>query len=162
MRVHSRWLLLMLCLFFALSLGLLLLWRMPKAFTPFPVGHDRTFCLRWSPDGRYLAYMLERSMTRGDAENVDIICLLELATRKIAYSSSGPRDWQPIWEPDGHGLAISADGKYSVEFAECLAACGTAPVIMINDDFNNCPSQSNFVLYHSISKEILMKSIKSL
>jgi len=38
-------------------------------------------------------------------------------------------------EPDAHGLALSADGKYSVEFAECLASCGTAPVIMINDDF---------------------------
>ncbi|MEI9998418.1 MAG: NAD(P)H-dependent oxidoreductase subunit E [Verrucomicrobiota bacterium] len=38
-------------------------------------------------------------------------------------------------EPDHHGLAISVDGKYSVEFVECLAACGTAPVIMINDDF---------------------------
>jgi NADH-quinone oxidoreductase subunit E len=37
--------------------------------------------------------------------------------------------------PDAHGLAISEDGKYSVEFVECLAACGTAPVIMINDDF---------------------------
>ena len=39
-----------------------------------------------------------------------------------------------VGEPDGHGLAISADGKYSVEFVECLADCGLAPVIMINDD----------------------------
>src|ERR1700733_15422334 len=38
-------------------------------------------------------------------------------------------------EPDHHGLALSEDGKYSVEFVECLAACGTAPVMMINDDF---------------------------
>jgi NADH-quinone oxidoreductase subunit E len=37
--------------------------------------------------------------------------------------------------PDAHGLALSEDSKYSVEFAECLASCGTAPVIMINDDF---------------------------
>jgi len=35
-----------------------------------------------------------------------------------------------------HGLALSADGKYSVEFVECIASCGTAPVIMINDDFH--------------------------
>ena len=40
-----------------------------------------------------------------------------------------------VGEPDAHGLATSSDGKYSVEFVECLAACGTAPVIMINDDF---------------------------
>ncbi len=32
-------------------------------------------------------------------------------------------------------IALSADGKYSVEFVECLAACGTAPVCMVNDDF---------------------------
>ena len=37
--------------------------------------------------------------------------------------------------PDHHGLALSEDGKYSVEFVECLAACGTAPVLMVNDDF---------------------------
>lgn len=41
-----------------------------------------------------------------------------------------------VGEPDTHGLAVSPDGKYSVEFVECLAACGTAPVIMINDDFH--------------------------
>jgi len=35
-----------------------------------------------------------------------------------------------------HGLALSANGKYSVEFVECIASCGTAPVIMINDDFH--------------------------
>jgi len=45
------------------------------------------------------------------------------------------RDKCKAGEPDAHGLALSPDGKYSVEFVECLAACGTAPVIMINDDF---------------------------
>lgn len=40
-----------------------------------------------------------------------------------------------ITSVDEHGLGITTDGKYSVEFVECLASCGTAPVIMINDDF---------------------------
>lgn len=40
-----------------------------------------------------------------------------------------------ITKVDEHGLGISADGKFSVEFVECLASCGTAPVIMVNDDF---------------------------
>jgi len=40
-----------------------------------------------------------------------------------------------VAEHEVHGLEMSPDGKYSVEFVECLAACGTAPVIMINDDF---------------------------
>jgi len=34
-----------------------------------------------------------------------------------------------------HGLQTTADGKFSVEFAECLASCGTGPVMMCNDDF---------------------------
>jgi len=38
----------------------------------------------------------------------------------------------------GHGAAIqkSKDGKYSIEFVECLASCGTAPVCMVNDDLH--------------------------
>jgi NADH-quinone oxidoreductase subunit E len=39
-------------------------------------------------------------------------------------------------DPDAHGIASSPDGRYSVEFVECIASCGTAPVIMINDDFH--------------------------
>lgn len=36
-------------------------------------------------------------------------------------------------DPDQHGLQTSADGRFSVEFVECLAGCGTAPVMMCND-----------------------------
>ena len=41
---------------------------------------------------------------------------------------------------EGHGegtdnpISVSADGNYSVEFVECLASCGTAPVCMVNED----------------------------
>lgn len=35
-----------------------------------------------------------------------------------------------------HPISVSPCGKFSVEFAECLASCGTAPVCMINDDFH--------------------------
>jgi len=34
-----------------------------------------------------------------------------------------------------HPISVSPCGKYSVEFAECLASCGTAPVCLVNDDF---------------------------
>ena len=34
-----------------------------------------------------------------------------------------------------YGLQTTADGKFSIEFAECLASCGTGPVMMCNDDF---------------------------
>lgn len=35
-----------------------------------------------------------------------------------------------------HPIAVSPCGTYSVEFAECLASCGSAPVCMVNDDFH--------------------------
>lgn len=37
----------------------------------------------------------------------------------------------------GHGdhINVSEDGKFSIEFVECLASCGTGPVCMVNDDF---------------------------
>jgi NADH-quinone oxidoreductase subunit E len=41
-----------------------------------------------------------------------------------------------VGEPDEHGLAVSPDGRYSVEFVECLASCGTAPVVMMNEDLH--------------------------
>jgi NADH-quinone oxidoreductase subunit F len=31
-------------------------------------------------------------------------------------------------------ISVSKDGKYSIEFVECLASCGTAPVCMVQDD----------------------------
>jgi NADH-quinone oxidoreductase subunit E len=34
----------------------------------------------------------------------------------------------------GHVPPVSPDGKFSVEFVECLASCGSAPVALINDD----------------------------
>ncbi len=38
----------------------------------------------------------------------------------------------------GHGnpITVSPDGKFSIEFVECLASCGSAPVAMVNDDLH--------------------------
>jgi NADH-quinone oxidoreductase subunit F len=33
-------------------------------------------------------------------------------------------------------ISISPDGNYSVEFVECLASCGTAPVCMVNESLH--------------------------
>ena len=38
-------------------------------------------------------------------------------------------------DPHAHGVQTTKDGKFSVEFVECLASCGTAPVMMCNGDF---------------------------
>jgi len=34
------------------------------------------------------------------------------------------------------GPQTTPDGKFTVEFVECLASCGTAPVVMVNEDFH--------------------------
>jgi NADH-quinone oxidoreductase subunit E len=34
-----------------------------------------------------------------------------------------------------HGPQTTKDGQFTVEFVECLASCGTAPVMMCNDAF---------------------------
>jgi NADH-quinone oxidoreductase subunit E len=46
-------------------------------------------------------------------------------------------------EQHEHGSHVlkSPDGKYSLEFVECLASCGTGPVCMINDDFYEAVSE---------------------
>lgn len=33
-------------------------------------------------------------------------------------------------------IVVSPCGNWSIEFAECLASCGTAPVCLVNDDFH--------------------------
>jgi NADH-quinone oxidoreductase subunit E len=38
-------------------------------------------------------------------------------------------------DPTKHCLQRTPDGRFSVEFVECLASCGTAPVMMCNDVF---------------------------
>ena len=43
-----------------------------------------------------------------------------------------PPDGDEIHDP----IAVSADGNYSVEFVECLASCGTAPVCMIGEQLH--------------------------
>lgn len=40
-----------------------------------------------------------------------------------------------------HGPQTTKDGKFTVEFVECLASCGTAPVMMCNDAFYQGVSQ---------------------
>ena len=59
----------------------------------------------------------------GSAELMDRICELTGIDRSNSDSHHNP-------------IAVSPCGKWSVEFAECLASCGTGPVCMVNDDFH--------------------------
>ena len=59
----------------------------------------------------------------GSAELMDRICELTGIDRSNSDSHHNP-------------IAVSHCGKWSVEFAECLASCGTGPVCLVNDDFH--------------------------
>ena len=59
----------------------------------------------------------------GSAELMDRICELTGIDRSNSDSHHNP-------------IAVSPCGKWSVEFAECLASCGTGPVCLVNDDFH--------------------------
>ena len=41
-----------------------------------------------------------------------------------------------------HGPQTTKDGTFTVEFVECLASCGTAPVMMCNDTFHEGVTES--------------------
>jgi NADH-quinone oxidoreductase subunit E len=47
-----------------------------------------------------------------------------------------------------HGIQTTPDGRFSVEFVECLASCGTAPVMMVNEDFHQgvTPSKADEIV----------------
>lgn len=44
-------------------------------------------------------------------------------------------------DAEAHGAQTTKDGKFAVEFVECLASCGTAPVMMCNESFYEGVSQ---------------------
>ncbi|MDF1850435.1 MAG: NAD(P)H-dependent oxidoreductase subunit E [Verrucomicrobiales bacterium] len=54
--------------------------------------------------------------------------LMEEICEKADIDRSGVTHHDPI--------AVSKDGKFSIEFAECLASCGTGPVCLVGDDFH--------------------------
>ncbi len=78
---------------------------------------------RQSAPGRFhirVCRTLSCAMT-GSYELMDALC----AAAKIDRSHTDHH----------HPIAVSEDGKYSIEFAECLASCGFGPVCMVEDDF---------------------------
>ena len=44
-------------------------------------------------------------------------------------------------DPDQHGPQTTPDRKYTLELVECLAGCGTAPVMMCNESFHEGVSE---------------------
>jgi NADH-quinone oxidoreductase subunit F len=56
-------------------------------------------------------------------------------THAVAKAAEPERDHEIHNQGHGNPIAVSPDGKYSIEFVECLASCGSAPVAMVNDLF---------------------------
>ena len=40
-------------------------------------------------------------------------------------------------DPHAHVPQTTPDGRFTVEFVECLASCGTAPVVLVNEDLHH-------------------------
>jgi NADH-quinone oxidoreductase subunit E len=70
----------------------------------------------------------------GSAELMEELC------KKADIDCSGISHQDPI--------AVSEDGTFSIEFAECLASCGTGPVCLVNDEFHEAvaPEQADQLL----------------
>jgi NADH-quinone oxidoreductase subunit E len=51
-------------------------------------------------------------------------------------------------DPHKHAPQTTPDGKFTVEFVECLADCGNAPVVLVNDDIlpKVTPTQADEVM----------------
>jgi NADH-quinone oxidoreductase subunit F len=60
----------------------------------------------------------------GSYELMEDLCAATGIQRKIDHNG--------MHEP----ISASGDGNYSVEFVECLASCGTAPVCMVNEELH--------------------------
>ena len=57
-------------------------------------------------------------------------------------------------DPHKHAPQTTPDGKFTVEFVECLADCGNAPVVLLNDDLlpKVTPAQADEILAKGKSK----------
>ncbi len=63
-------------------------------------------------------------------------------------------------EQGDHGMhnpvAVSPDGEYSIEFVECLASCGTAPVCLVGDTLHeNVPVENAESILHQPPAPVL-------
>ena len=57
-------------------------------------------------------------------------------------------------DPHKHVPQTTPDGKFTVEFVECLADCGNAPVVLLNEDLlpKVTPAQADDILAKGKSK----------
>jgi NADH-quinone oxidoreductase subunit F len=70
-----------------------------------------------------------------------------------------------IRQHDDNGMhtpvSVSKDGKYSIEFVECLASCGTAPVCMVRDELIENVQPENAALLVTNHQSLITNHIPS-
>jgi NADH-quinone oxidoreductase subunit F len=72
------------------------------------------------------AYELRERVAK--AAGIDLAAFLEEQKKTVSHG-------HPHNPGHGNPIAVSPDGKFSMEFVECLASCGSAPVAMVNENF---------------------------
>src|SRR6266851_497565 len=91
----------------------------------------------------------------GSYQVMENLCAAAGIQRKTVGDSAGA----------GHTpISVSADGNYSIEFVECLASCGTAPVCMVNDGLheNVSPDSATNLLQNQKSEITNQQSVHPL
>lgn len=59
-----------------------------------------------------------------------------------------------IAEQLGIGLGeTTADGKFTFDEVECLASCGTAPMMVVNEDHENLTPQATIALLERLARD---------
>ena len=87
---------------------------------------------------RNLDFAREAPPSGWDGDTVEFQLVVRSRSR-MARLFLEARDELPEWlelDSEAQGTQTTKDGQYSVEFVECLASCGTAPVMMCNDSFH--------------------------
>jgi NADH-quinone oxidoreductase subunit E len=77
---------------------------------------------------------------------------IQVCTNVSCMLRGGYEIWNQVKEKFGiDHLEVTADQKFSLEEVECMGSCGTAPMIVINEDF-----------YEKLSKEKVEELLESL
>ena len=91
-----------------------------------PAGATHVRICRTLSCGLAGAYELRERVAK--AAGIDLAAFLEGQKKTLDHG-------HPHNPGHGNPIAVSPDGKFSMEFVECLASCGSAPVAMVNDNF---------------------------
>src|SRR5438445_4188077 len=101
----------------------------------------------------------------GSYEVMENLCAATGIKRRPSPGYGAAGNWDHSAAAAGQTpISVSSDGKYSIEFVECLASCGTAPVCMVNDELheNVLPENAEQILSQRPSGGLKAQSVHPL